>query len=109
VPTVRGTTPNSATAAGAAFTLTVNGASFVKGSTVNWNGAALTTSYMSVTQLMATVPASDIANAGNASVTVTNPALGGGISSAATFTVSAATPDSQIAYMWLFSRFDLFA
>jgi hypothetical protein len=77
-PIISGITPNSTTAGGAAFTLTVNGASFVKGSTMNWNGTALTTSYVSATQLTATVPANDIVNAGNASVTVTNPAPGGG-------------------------------
>lgn len=95
-PIISGITPNSTTAGGAAFTLTVNGASFVKGSTMNWNGTALTTSYVSATQLTATVPANDIVNAGNASVTVTNPAPGGGTSSAAAFTVSAATPGATL-------------
>jgi probable HAF family extracellular repeat protein len=65
--------PNSAVAGGAAFTLTVNGigTNFVPGATVNWNGTALATTYVSGTRLTASVPAGLIAMPGTASVTVT--------------------------------------
>jgi subtilase family serine protease len=79
--------PNSATAGGAAFTLTVNGSGFVTGSIVDWNGASLSTTYISATQLTASVPSTDIAGAGSASVTVANP--GGITSSPAAFTIIA--------------------
>lgn len=62
--------PSSATHGGSGFTLTVNGGSFDATSVVHWNNSALTTTFVSATQLSAMVPASDIANPGKASVTV---------------------------------------
>ncbi|HEY2994770.1 MAG TPA: PA14 domain-containing protein [Methylomirabilota bacterium] len=72
-PTLTTLTPNNATAGGAAFTLTADGSNFVSGATVLWNGAARTTTFVSATRLTASIPASDIAAAGSASVTVRNP------------------------------------
>src|SRR5439155_11114585 len=74
------------TAGGPQFTLTVNGTNFVSGSTVNWNGTALATIFVSSTQLTATVPALRIAAAGTASVNVVTPC--GATSNAATFTIA---------------------
>ncbi len=86
-PTLNSVNPTSATAGGAAFTLSASGTGFVFGSTVDWNGTALTTAFVSSTQLTAQVPASDVASAGTASVTVVTPAPGGGTSTALPFTV----------------------
>ena len=86
VPTIGSLNPTCATAGGPQFTLTVNGTNFVSGSTVNWNGTALTTIFVSSTQLTATVPASRIAAAGTASVNVVTPC--GATSSAVTFTIA---------------------
>ncbi|HXN73218.1 MAG TPA: FG-GAP-like repeat-containing protein [Candidatus Acidoferrales bacterium] len=91
VPTLTALQPSSATAGGASFTLTVTGTNFITASVVKWNGVALVTTFDSATQLTAAVPASDIATAGAASVTVFNPTPGGGTSSALTFTINAAT------------------
>jgi uncharacterized repeat protein (TIGR03803 family) len=87
VPTITSISPTSAIAGGAAFTLTVNGANFVSGSTVSINGNARTTTFVSATQLTAAILASDIATAGSLNVMVTNPAPGGGTSNAVSFTV----------------------
>jgi hypothetical protein len=84
--------PTSATAGGAAFTLTVNGSNFINGSVVQWNGSARTTTFVSASQLTATIPASDIATGGTPQVTVFNPAPGGGTSGALTFTISNPVP-----------------
>jgi hypothetical protein len=92
VPSISSLSPSSATTGGATFTLTVNGANFVAGSTVAWAGAALSTTYVSASQLTASVPATDIASAGTQSVTVVNPTPGGGTSNAATFTISSNNP-----------------
>ncbi|HMZ22166.1 MAG TPA: hypothetical protein PLD20_29815, partial [Blastocatellia bacterium] len=92
VPAITTISPTSATAGGAAFTLTVNGSNFINSSTVRWNGNARTTTFVSATQLTASIPASDIASAGTASVTVFNPTPGGGTSNAVTFTINAAAP-----------------
>ena len=78
--------PNSATAGGAAFTLTVNGSGFLSGATVQWNGSALSTSFIGGSQLTASVSATQIASQGTASVTVQNP--GGATSNALTFTIT---------------------
>jgi len=80
--------PASAAPGGAAFTLTVNGAGFVKGAVVEWNGSARSTTYVSSLQLTAQIQASDISKATTASVTVVNPSPGGGGSNAVFFQVS---------------------
>lgn len=80
--------PTSVAPGGAQFTLTVNGTGFVSGATVNWNRAALTTTFVSSSRLTATVPAAKIATAGTASITVTNPAPGGGKSDVLYFSIT---------------------
>jgi hypothetical protein len=77
-PVITGLNPTSGTAGGAAFTLTVNGTGFLSGVTIQWNGAALATTFTSATQLTALVSAGLIASTANANVTVLNP---GGTSS----------------------------
>src|ERR1700730_661820 len=80
--------PTSAAPGGPGFTLTVNGAGFVSGAIVNWNGSPRTTNFVSGSQLTATIPASDIAAPGTASISVHNPAPGGGTSNVEFFGVS---------------------
>jgi len=86
--------PMSAAPGGSGFTLTVNGTGFVSGAVVNWNGTGLPTTFVSKAQVTAIVAASDIASPQTASVTVSNPAPGGGISNVAFFQV--ATPESTV-------------
>ncbi|MBB5066078.1 chitobiase/beta-hexosaminidase C-terminal domain-containing protein [Granulicella mallensis] len=88
-PVISSISPTFASAGGAAFTLTVNGTNFVSGSTVQWSGTALATTYGSATQLTAAVPASLIASAGTANVTV---AQASGVSAATTFTINNVGP-----------------
>jgi hypothetical protein len=90
-PTISSLSPSSAAAGSTAVTLTVNGSNFVASSTVNWNGGALATSYASSSRLTALVPASLLVTAGSASVTVENPAPGGGTSTAAEFSITSAS------------------
>ncbi len=90
-PTTSSISPTSATQNGSGFTLTVNGTNFFAASTVNWGGAARTTTYMSPTQLTASILSGDITSVGTTSVTVTTPAPGGGTSGGQTFTVNSAT------------------
>ena len=65
--------PATATAGGAAFTLTVNGSNFVSGAQVRWNGTARPTTFVSATQLTTSIAAADIAAAGTAQVSVLHP------------------------------------
>ena len=92
VPALTTLMPNSAVTGGAGFTLTVNGSSFINGSIVRWNGSDRSTSFISANQLQATIPAGDIAVAGSATVTVFNPAPGGGTSNGLTFNINNPTP-----------------
>ena len=96
VPSISSLSPSSVTAGGAAFTLAVNGNSFISTSTVQWNGSSQTTAYVSATQLTASITAADIAAAGNGNVTVVNPSPGGGSSGAASLAIIAPNPSPTI-------------
>ena len=75
IPVITFLSPVSANPGGAAFTLTVNGANFVNGtSVVNWNGTPLTTTYVNSDQLTAAIPAGQIANGGTGWIAVSNSA-----------------------------------
>ena len=87
VPFVGNITPAIADAGGAAFTITVNGSGFLANSTVYWATSALTTVFVSSTELTATVTAADIATPGAAAITVQTPAPGGGMSDVLQFEV----------------------
>jgi uncharacterized protein (TIGR03437 family) len=93
-PGLTSLSPSTAVAGAGAFTMTVNGSGFVSGSVVQWNGAALTTTFVSATQLTAAVPASDIASIGVEQVSVINP--GGGASNALSFTIQASVTSQPL-------------
>ncbi len=65
-------TPSSAIQETGAFTLTVTGENFIPSSVVRWNGSNRTTTYISPTQLTASIPASDLLLAGDFPITVAN-------------------------------------
>lgn len=100
MPAISQLNPNSASAGGAAFTMTVNGNNFASNAVVNWNGSVMSgTTFVTAKQFMLNVPASAISTSGSVKVTVTNPAAtgtgpygGGGTlaetSPAVTFTVN---------------------
>jgi Bacterial Ig-like domain (group 3)/FG-GAP-like repeat/FG-GAP repeat len=86
--------PDAKAPGGTDFTLRVNGTGFISGSVVDWNGSPRDTTFVNSSQLRATIAAADIAAKGTVSVTVVNPAPGGGTSNAAFFTVTANTGHS---------------
>jgi len=79
--------PSSVPPGSGDFVLTVNGSQFVQTSTINWNGTALATAFVSATKLTALVPASKVATTGTALVTVSSQAPGGGVSDPISLTV----------------------
>jgi centrosomal CEP192-like protein/fibronectin type III domain protein/List-Bact-rpt repeat protein len=89
VPVLSSLTPATAIAGGPAFTLTVSGSGFVASSGVRWNGTGRVTTYISSTELRASISATDIAAVSVAQVSVLTPAPGGGTSAAKSFTVTA--------------------
>jgi hypothetical protein len=102
-PTTTSLSPNSASAGGAGFTLTVNGTNFNAGSVVRWNGANRTTTFVNASQLTATITAADIAAVGSAAVTVFR-ASDSLTSNAQTFTIN--TPPTPMAFTDNFNRAD---
>ena len=66
--------PTSVAPGSQGFTLTINGTGFASDAVVNWNGSSRPTSVISSSEVQATIAAADVATAGTASVTVTNPA-----------------------------------
>ncbi len=89
--------PASRTLGGPGFALTVNGTGFVSGAVVNWNGSGRVTTFASNSQLTAAILSSDIAAAGTALITATNPAPGGGISNVVYFQITSSTPSISLA------------
>ena len=98
-PSLSTLSPDSITAGNTVFTISVTGSNFVTGATVNWNGAALTTTYVSAANLTASVPASYITAAGSAGITVTT---NGGASNALSFLIKAAPSGTSNGKKFLF-------
>ncbi|MFN0111065.1 MAG: IPT/TIG domain-containing protein, partial [Blastocatellia bacterium] len=92
-------TPNTTVAGSPALTLTIVGSNFNRLSVVRWNGVDRVTTFLGTSSLTAAIPASDLAAAGVANVTVFNqpdPAGGGGgNSNALPFTITAPQPPPQ--------------
>jgi len=86
--------PSIATAGGPSFVLTVLGQGFIPSSVVQWNGAALQTTYVSELQLQAQVPAGNIASTGTAAVTVQNSSNPGGTTAPLMLKIAAPAPDA---------------
>jgi streptogramin lyase len=95
VPPVVTSLSQTSAAEGSSISLTVNGANFAQGATVDWSGAALNTTVVSSSQLQAIIPFIDLAEEGSGNITVVNSA--NSTSNAVVFTVSdAPLPASPI-------------
>jgi len=75
IPSITSISPNTTIAGGTAVTLTVIGENFTNSATVEFNGSSVSTTFNSVTQLTATVPAADIETAGIFAVNVSIPGV----------------------------------
>lgn len=87
-PQLQASNPSSVNAGSTGIVFTVYGSNFIPTSVIQWNGVALTTSYLSDSYLEAQVPASNLANPGVAEVVVVNPAPGGGTSTSLQFEIN---------------------
>jgi FG-GAP-like repeat len=81
--------PTAVTAGSSGLTLKVSGTGFVSGATIDFNGTPLATTFVDHEHLSALLPATNVASAMTASVTVVNPTPGGGSSNAVYFQVGA--------------------
>ena len=84
MPTLTQLSPSATAAGGAAFTLTVEGAGFGTDSLVYWGTTTRTTTYVSASQVTASITDTDIMNAGMVQVYVHT---GGANSNALIFTI----------------------
>jgi hypothetical protein len=87
VPELVALLPDSVAAGADEFALTVKGTNFTRRSVVRWNGEVRETSYVSATELTATITGLDVLFPGRNAVTVFNPAAGSGSSNALPFVV----------------------
>ncbi len=92
VPAITNVNPASVLAGSGDTLLDVSGSGFVTSSMIFWNGAPLTTTFVSATEVKATIPAADLTGSSASQVTVQNPGPGGGSSTAATFDVNSPVP-----------------
>ncbi len=83
-PVILSLSPSNAIAGSSSFTLTVNGANFLAGAQVRVNGSGRSTSFVSSSQLTATLFFGDVSSAGTLQITV---ASGGAVSSPVSFVV----------------------
>lgn len=96
VPAIDSLTPGAALEGSAELTLTVWGRNFGRESIVRWNGQERATTFVRGIELRATIHAYDLAAAGTGSVTVENPAPGGGSSSPTSFTITRAVHSVEV-------------
>jgi hypothetical protein len=88
LPTVASLSPTSAKVNSGAFVLTVNGTNFNSSSVVRWNGSNRVTTYVSPTQLRASILTTDVSARGTASVTVYNSGPVAGLSNSLSFSIT---------------------
>ncbi len=89
LPVITAITPSSGTVGDQGLSLTVKGDNFISDSVVNFNGSPRGTTFISKTQISASLTSFDFKNEGTYSIGVTNPSPGGGTSSSLPFVVSA--------------------
>jgi hypothetical protein len=72
-PSLTGISPSSANLGASNTTITVNGQGFINGAMVIWNSTPLSTTWVSLNQLSAVIPASLLSSTGTATITVAEP------------------------------------
>ncbi|MEO8649211.1 MAG: VCBS repeat-containing protein [Acidobacteriota bacterium] len=90
-PTINNLSPSTIPAGSASFFMTVTGVNFINGSVGRWNGQDRSTTFGSSNVLTVQITAADVQSPGNNTVTVFNPAPGGGLSLGTQFVVSPQT------------------
>jgi hypothetical protein len=78
-PTITQLTPPNILANSGPFSLEVDGSNFAANAVVNFNSVAMTTTFVSGSKLMASIPGSAITTKATVPVTVTNKATIGGL------------------------------
>ena len=90
LPAISSLSPTELIAGSTDATISITGENFVKGSSVLFNGQPITTKYVSMTSIEATIAAALLANPGSFAVGVSNSAPGGGLSAVLTLLIKPA-------------------
>jgi hypothetical protein len=88
VPSLVTISPTTAVQGSPDMVVTLSGADIAPNAIVLWDGVPLPSTYLSPTQIAASIPTLDLATDGSHQVSITNPAPGGGTSAPVTFTVT---------------------
>jgi hypothetical protein len=91
VPSITSLSPSSAPAGSRELSLSVFGANFLSNSVIRWDGSARTTTYVNSSKLTTSIAPSYLSSVGEVSITVFNPAPGGGTSNSALFRITSVT------------------
>jgi hypothetical protein len=94
VASVTSTSPASVPFAGPAMPLTINGANFLPGAIVQWNGTSVPVTYISPTQLTVQLSTANLTSRNPAAITVTNPT----VAASSPFSVAVLNPSIQLAF-----------
>lgn len=86
-PQLTSVTPSTVNRGSDGVVLTLKGGDFVLTSKVLWNGAERPTTFVDSTTLTVAIPASDVAAAGTANISVVSPSPGGGTAGPLTVTI----------------------
>jgi len=89
-PSMTGISPSAAELGSASTTITVAGQGLVTGATVYWNKTALATTWVSLNELTAVIPATLLTTPGTATITVADP-NGVAVGGSAPFSLAGAT------------------
>jgi hypothetical protein len=92
IPDILAINPSSILEGSPGTTITVTGGDFVAHSVVRWNGVDQISRYKDAQHLEADIGATDLSQAGTETITVFNPAPGGGLSAEAAFVVTQKPP-----------------
>lgn len=87
-PILDSLSPSSAPAGTQSLTLAIYGQDFMTTAQAEWNGSPRTTTFINANELYIDLTASDLAAIGTATVSVQNPAPGGGYANDLVFTIS---------------------
>lgn len=88
VPQISSLSPTAVPVLSDTFTLTIDGTNFVTTSVAKWNGAALPTTYVSPTELQATISSTLLTKKDNFTITILNLSPGGGGSNGVNLTAN---------------------
>ena len=92
-PALASVTPSTVAVGSPSTQIELDGSNFLPASTVTFNSTLITSTYVSPTEIVATLPAASLSMAGTPALNIVNPAPGGGSSNSISINVSNSVAD----------------